>query len=243
MKKNESGAGFAAAETLRVEMRMKMPAMVAGMALTAVLGIFGCGSGSKQAAAAAEAEAPKVVIPDLIRAANCTVSTMQNPKERFHVSMLRKDDDKPEAFVSEADFTPDSVDGTSNWRQQPDGPKLSAARSNTNAWDESVMLLAAPLTTAGVSDMRMVQTTVISVGDDSVGGYDTVKYLFDTARLAPAEKARFAGLIHAQDFSVVGAAWVAKDTGCLMKYTSDYNWTAKDGTMGSVHSEAILAKQ
>ena len=87
---------------------------------------------------------------------------MQNPKERFHVSMLRKDDDKPEGFVSEADFTPDSLEGTSNWRARPEGPKLSAAHSNTNAWDESVMLLAAPLTTAGVSDMRMVQATVIS---------------------------------------------------------------------------------
>lgn len=216
---------------------------VAALALAAVLGIFGCGSGSKQAAAAAENQPPKVVIPDLLRAANCVVSTMQHPKQRFHVSMLRKDDDKPEAFVSEADFTPDNLEGTSNWRAEQGTQTLSAARSNTNAWDESVMLLAAPLTTAGVGDMRMVQTTVISAGDDSVGGYDTAKYLFDTARLAPAEKARYAALIHAQDFSVVGAAWVAKDTGCLMKYTSDYNWTAKDGTLGSVHSEGSLAKQ
>jgi len=225
---------------------MKTSAIAGGMAVltvTATLGIFGCGSAAKQAAAEASSAAPKVVIPDLVRAANCTVSTMQNPKERFHVSMQRKDDDKPMAYVSEADFTPDSLEGTSNWRAEQGTKTLGSLRSNTNAWDESVMLLAAPLTTAGVSDMRMVQTTVISVGDDSVGGYDTVKYLFDTARLAPAEKARFAGLIHAQDFSVVGAAWVAKDTGCLMKYTSDYNWTAKDGTLGSVHSEASLAKQ
>ena len=32
------------------------------------------------------------------------------------------------------------------------------------------------------------------------------------ARLAPAEKALFAGLIHAQDFSVVGAAWIEHAT-------------------------------
>src|ERR1700723_1715916 len=140
---------------------MKTPAIAGSMAVltfTAPLGIFGCGSGGKQAAAEARSAAPKVVIPDLVRAANCTVSTMQNPKERFHVSMLRKDDDKPEAFVSEADFTPDSLEGTSNWRAEQGTKTLSSLRSSTNAWDESVMLLAAPLTTAGVGDMRMGQT-------------------------------------------------------------------------------------
>lgn len=76
---------------------MKTSAIAGGIAVltvAATLGIVGCGSAAKQAAAEASSAAPKVVIPDLVRAANRTVSTMQNPKERFHVSMQRKYDDK-----------------------------------------------------------------------------------------------------------------------------------------------------
>jgi hypothetical protein len=76
-------------------------------------------------------------------------------------------------------------EGTFNWHAEQDGQKLSGVCSDASAWDKSVMLLAAPLMTAGVSDMRTAQSTVTSAGDDSIGGYGTVKYMFDTVSPIP----------------------------------------------------------
>jgi hypothetical protein len=115
---------------------MKTSAIAGGIAVltvAATLGIVGCGSAAKQAAAEASSAAPKVVIPDLVRAANRTVSTMQNPKERFHVSMQRKYDDKLVAYVSEADFTPDGLGELQIGARSRARKHLSSSRSNTNA--------------------------------------------------------------------------------------------------------------
>src|ERR1700719_3194643 len=82
------------------------------LALVALLGMFGCGSSAKQNSSEATAATPKApdVVPDLVGAANCTVfTTMKDPKEHFHLSLSRKDDDRPAPYISEADFTPDNV--------------------------------------------------------------------------------------------------------------------------------------
>jgi hypothetical protein len=220
---------------------------VATLALAALFGIFGCSISSKpkstEAGSEGNPEAPKEVVPDLSSAAHCIVNMMQNPRERFHLSMLRKDDDVPYPFTSEADFTPDTLEGTSNWKSGQDTRTISNVHSDASAWDASVMLLAAPLSTAATGEMRMAQPTVTTAGDDPIGGYDTIKYVFDTARLSQAEKVRYEGLLKAQDFSVVGTAWITKDTHCLVKFVTDYNFTAKNGTLGSTHCEGSVTKQ
>ena len=217
----------------------------AALALAAFLGIFGCGSSAKQNSS--ETATPKApdVVPDLVSAANCTVfSTMKDPKEHFHLSLSRKDDDRPAPNTSEADFTPDNVTGTSNWHPGQDTQQVSSVHSDADAWDATVMLLAAPITQSVVSDLRMAQSTAVSAGPEPVGGYDTVKYAFDTARLAEPEKLRFEHLMHAKDLSVTGAIWITKDTPCMVKYVTDYHFTAaKDESMGSVHNEGSLTKQ
>jgi hypothetical protein len=219
----------------------------AAWALVALLGIFGCGSAAKQNLSGAGTATPKAadVVPDLVSAANCTVSTVMNdPKEHFHLSLSRKDDDRPAPYISEADFTPDNVTGTSNWRSSQDAQQISSVHSDAKAWDATIMLLAAPLTQSVVSDLRMAQSTAISAGPDPVGGYDAIKYTFDTARLAEAEKLRFEHLMRANDLSVTGTVWITKDALCLVKYVTDYHFTAaKDNSMGSVHNEGSLTKQ
>ena len=218
------------------------------LALAAFLGVFGCSSSTKQNSPAADSAATPTapeVVPDLVSAANCTVFTMmQNAKESFHLSLSRKDDDRAAPYISEADFTPDSLKGTSNWRSSQDTQELSSARSDANAWDAAVMLLAAPITQSVISDLRMAQSTATSAGPDSVGGYDTMKYTFDTARLSEPEKLRFEHLMRAKDLSVTGAVWLTKNPPCMVKYVTDYHFTAaKDDSMGSVHNEGTLAKQ
>jgi hypothetical protein len=216
------------------------------LAFVALLGMFGCGSSAKQKseATAATRKAPDVV-PDLVSAANCTVfTTMKDPKEHFHLSLSRKDDDRPAPYISEADFTPDNVTGTSNWRSGQDTQQISNVHSDANAWDAAVMLLAAPITQSVVGDLRMAQSTAISAGPDPVGGYDTIKYTFDTARLAQPEKLRFENMMRAKDLSVTGTIWITKDAPCMVKYLTDYHFTAaKDDSMGSVHNEGSLTRQ
>jgi hypothetical protein len=217
------------------------------LSLAAFLGVFGCGNSTKQnppeAGTAATSTAPEIV-PDLVGAGNCAVFTMQNPKAPFHLSLSRKDDDRPAPYVSEADFTPDSLKGTSNWSSDQDTRELSSVHSDANAWDAAVMLLAAPITQALISDLRMAQSTAVSAGPDSVGGYDTIKYTFDTARLSEPEKLRFEHLMKAKDLSVTGTVWLTKNPPCMVKYVTDYHFTAaKDDTIGSVHNEGILTKQ
>jgi hypothetical protein len=221
---------------------------VATFVLVALSGIFGCGSSTKQnSPGAGRAAAPKApeIVPDLVSAANCTVSTMmQNPKESFHLSLSRKDDDRAAPYVSEADFTPDNLKGTSNWRSGQDTQELSSVHSDANAWDAAVMLLAAPITQSVISDLRMAQATATSAGPDPVGGYDTIKYTFDTARLSDPEKLRFEHLMKAKDLSVIGTVWLTRGSPCMVKYVTDYHFTAvKDDSMGSVHNEGTLAKQ
>jgi hypothetical protein len=231
-----------------MNIRIPWPRMYRGAAalpLAALLGLFGCSPtpkpNSPETESATTPAAPSV--PDLNRAANCIVSSMQNPKGSFHVSLSRKDDDLAYAFNSDADFTPDTLDGSTNWGSGSDARKVSGARSDANAWDVSVMHLAGPLISAALNDFILVQSTATSAGDDPVGGYDSIKYVFDTASLAPADKARFAARLKAKDFSVTGAAWISKGTLCMVKYVTDYNFTDLKGTVGSVHNEGSIVKR
>jgi hypothetical protein len=75
----------------------------AAWAFVALLGIFGCGRSAKQNSSEAGAATPRApdVVPDLVSAAHCTVFTAM--KEHFHLSLSRKDDDRPAPYTSEAD--------------------------------------------------------------------------------------------------------------------------------------------
>lgn len=232
-----------------MKMRITSPAAVRGVAafaLAALLGIFGCHRSSKQNSSEASAEAqpaaPTESIPDLHRAANGLLSMMRDPKEPFHFSMRRKDDDVPSPFVSEAYFTTDKLEGTSNWHTGAEDRKINDVHTDHVHWNSSIMLLAAPLTSAAIGEMEMAQATVSSAGPDPVGGYDTIKYVFDTSGLPEAAKLRYEALLRVQGMSVTGAAWITKDTQCMVKFVTDYSFTAKNGSIGSVHCEGSLTR-
>ncbi len=215
----------------------------ATLALAAILGVFGCGSSPKQnsSAAGSTAQPPaNVPVPDLERTGQCMVRMLDTPTESFHLSMLRKDDDLSYPFVSEADFTPDTLEGTTNWQAGQETRKLSNVHSDFDGWNASVLLLAGPLVSG--TNMRLAQSTVASAGPETVGGYDTIKYVFDSSILSAGEKARFTTRLKAQDFRVRGAAWVTRDSQCLVKFVTDYNFTALNGTLGSTHTEGSIVK-
>ena len=50
--------------------------------------------------------------------------------------------------------------------------------------------------------------------------------------------------MRAKDLSVTGSVWITKDAPCMVRYLTDYHFTAaKDDSMGSVHNEGSLTKQ
>ena len=217
----------------------------AAIALIALLGISGCKLSSKQKSSEARSEAkhesPADAIPALSSAASCIIDTLRDPKEPLHFSMLRKDDDLPGPFISEADLTPDTLEGSAK-SSSGDVHKFSNVHTDARGWGMSVILLTAPLTSA-TGDMRMAQASVTSAGAESAGGFDTIKYVFDTARLPDSEQLAYKSMLNSKDLRVSGTAWITKDTRCMMKFVADFNYTAQNGAVSNNHYEGSLAKK
>jgi hypothetical protein len=215
--------------------------MVVGLAVAMGM-VWGCGGKGKEKAKEKAAEvrsAVKESVPDLDTAERCMVGMMRDPKEPFHLSTRRKDDDAP-PFTSEAEFTPETVEGTTNWVTGTQ--QVSSMHSDVNAWGLAINSLTLRVSTVN-GDLRIAQPTVVAAGADAVNGYDTVKYDFDTERLPDAEKARIAVTLLAKDFSVVGSAWVTKDTRCMVKFVSDDKSTSKSGMAGATHLEGSITRR
>ena len=80
--------------------------------------VWGCGGKGKEKAKEKAAEVRSEVqesVPDLDRAERCMEGLMRDPKEPFHLSTIRNDDDAPAPFTSEAEYMPETVEGTTNW--------------------------------------------------------------------------------------------------------------------------------
>ena len=217
--------------------------MVVGLAVAMGM-VWGCGGKGKEKAKEKAAEVRSEVkesVPDLEKAERCMESMMRDPKEAFHLSTMRKDDTAA-PFTSEAEFTPETVEGTTNWGTGQKAQQVSSMHSDVNAWGLAINSLTMRVSTVN-GDLRIAQPTVVAAGADAVNGYDTVKYDFDTQRLPDAEKARIAVTLLAKDFSVVGSAWVTKDTRCMVKFVSDDKSTSKSGMAGATHVEGSISRR
>jgi hypothetical protein len=216
--------------------------MVVGLAVAMGM-VWGCGGKGKEKAKEKAAEVRSEVkesVPDLATAERCMEGMMRDPKEPFHLSTMRKDDTAP-PFTSEAEFTPETVEGTTSWGTVQK-TQVSSVHSDANAWGLAINSLTMRVSTVN-GDLRIAQPTVVAAGADAVNGYDTVKYDFDTERLPDAEKARIAVTLLAKDFSVVGSAWVTKDTRCMVKFVSDDKSTSKSGMVGATHLEGSITRR
>jgi len=166
---------------------------------------------------------------------------MRDPKESFHLSTMRKDDTAA-PFTSEAEFTPETVEGTTNWGTVQKAQHVSSVHSDVNAWGAAINSLTMRVSTLN-GNLRIAQPTVVAAGAEAVNGYDTVKYDFDTERLPDAEKARIAVTLLAKDFNVAGSAWITKDTRCMVKFVSDSKSTSKSGMAGATHLEGSITRK
>jgi hypothetical protein len=225
-------------------MRSYKPAarMVVGLAVAMGM-LWGCGEKGKEKAKEKAAGVRSEVnesVPDLDTAERCMEGMLRDPKEPFHLSMMRKDDTAP-PFTSEAEFTPNTVEGTTNWITSQQAKQVRGVHDDLTAWGLAIKDLVGPLHVN--DDLRIAQPTVVAGGADAVNGYDTVKYDFDTARLPDAEKARIAVTLLAKDFRIAGSAWITKDTSCMVKFVSDDKSTSKSGMVGTTHLEGSISRR
>lgn len=215
--------------------------MVVGLALALGM-LWGCGrKGEEKAAERVARVEVKESVPDLGTAERCMQGMMRDPKEAFHLSLMRKDDTAP-PFTSEAEFTPETVEGTTKWITSQPPKQVSSAHGDLTAWGQAINTLLVPIEHRERS-FAAGTTDGCGCGADPVNGYETVRYDFDTGRLPEADKARIAVTLQSKDFNVAGSAWLTRDTNCMVKFVSDDKNTSKSGMVGETHLEGSISRR
>jgi hypothetical protein len=148
--------------------------MVVGLAVAMGM-MWGCGGKGKEREREKAGEARvemKESVPDLDKAERCMEGMMRDPKEAFHLSTMRKDDTAA-PFTSDAEFTPETVEGTTNWGSLQKTQQVSSVHSDVNAWGLAINSLMMRVSTVN-GDLRIAQPTVVAAGADPVNGYEPV---------------------------------------------------------------------
>ena len=165
---------------------------------------------------------------------NCVVRHIQSPPEPFHYSF---NDVSDNAWQEDAEVTPQNIEGsfTNSFlpaRQQFHGPPQQVS-SNLVAIGRMASIFSTVHSTSAV----------VNQGTEKKNGYDTVKFLIDTARGNSAEQGLFKTVLGPGGFER-GNVWVTSQ-GCPVQIILDEEIRRKDGsTAGKAHyEEAMIRKQ
>jgi len=209
-------------------------------AVALLLGIAsGCGSGPSSRAGASHSKV------DLTRAALQLQAMVKNPPNSFHVSFTEstsKSSSDPHVVSTEGDVTPATIDYT---ERETEHGQTSSKTNHVARTEMSEMQLdmhfMAPVPWHG--ELIAAGDATKPAGPESVNGYDAMKYSIDTANEPPAEKATFSKMMLDTDYKIVGSAWVARDSGVLVKYVVDMEENGKDGGVKKTHFEGNVTKR
>lgn len=114
-----------------------------------------------------------------------------------------------------------------------------ATRSDGVSWRGVVVSIAQGGTPWG---LFIYKPTVSRVGDESVNGYDTVKYAVDTTHESSTDKS--ASLLrNLADYNITGTAWVLKNANCVLQYDITDERTGTDGKVRKTHYEGTVTKK
>lgn len=138
----------------------------------------------------------------------------------------------------EADVSSDAISGTTV--DNSGGRPIQGTRSDNSSWNLAVMVTGGPLP---ASTFALVNNSSARsfAGPDAANGFDTVKYVFDTANDTAAD----AGLINnvmGPGGSIKGNVWVTRD-GCPVKFVMDGEMHLKDGSVDKQHYELEITKK
>jgi hypothetical protein len=190
----------------------------------------------------AETRASKV---DLTRAALRLQEMVKNPPGRFHVSFTEsssKGSSAQHVVSTEGDVTPATVDYTE--RETENGQTTSNTKHVERAhMSEMDLDMHFMLPVPWHGELIAANDATTPAGTETVNGYDTVKYVIDTAKEPPSQKAVFSKMMLDKDYKITGSAWVAKDGGALVKYAVDMEENGNDGAVKQTHFEGNVVKR
>ena len=187
-------------------------------------------SGEKPAASKAKQDDFSLGSADL-----CVQTMAQNPTQTFHFSSSRTHMDTGEKYSTEARISPRMIDLTKSDRSS--STTTHWPRSDESGWATAIKSIAM----AGPwMQLNMAKFAAKPVGPENVNNFDAIKFDVDTANDDPADKAGYLAGMDARDYDVVGSAWLAKDTGCILKYVLDFEVAAKDGKISKTHYEGAV---
>jgi hypothetical protein len=211
---------------------------IIGMACLAVAGLLAScqksapPTATTQATATQGASRPTVnTVPERLRKSIKILSdTMEHPKTPFHYSYKGQQNVtegydfhktlKPQvgAVTLEADVSPDEMIITSMWGGKKEDH--NAKKSDELGWGGAQLSLMANVTGSTMM-IDLLAGLATEAGSDTVGGVAADKFTFDSSTVTAAQKFEYDAINPSQCKAIKVAAWVAKDSGELVKFNID----------------------
>lgn len=175
------------------------------------------------------------------RASLCLQRMIKNPAGPFHLSFGENSFDGKSTSI-EADVTQAMIAytkrETSAGQTSTSSKKIERAQLSEMELDFDIM---GPVPWHG--ELVAAQDSANATGAEEVNGYGTLKYAISTANEPAAQKATFDSLMAVKDYTIAGNVWLTTDTGCLVKYSIDFEQDAKDGSVKRSHFEGNVVKK
>jgi len=179
--------------------------------------------------------------------ANKLIAAMNRPSRSFHFYFkgrenLNEDRTKPphvgpvalSANVSPQEITLTETRGSSTKTSK-------AKRSDETNWDMANMTTLGVMTNPNLV-IAMGSTVASPPSTDMVEGTLADKFSFDTTAVTPAQKMRLeaARLVLSTIKDCTGTAWIAIDSGLLIKFNIDADYADKDDHTWKEHYEGVV---
>jgi len=211
---------------------------ISGMACLAVAGLLASCQRSapptakSQATATQGASRPTVNTASarLRQGAKILTAAMEHPNTPFHYSYKGQQNVteryafdktlKPQvgAVTMEADVSPDEMIITSMWVGKKEDH--NAKKSDEFGWTNAQISLSANVTEP-VQWIDVLAGFATEAGSDTVGGVAADKFTFDSSTVPAAQKFEYDAVMPSLCKAIKVAAWVAKDSGELVKFNID----------------------
>jgi hypothetical protein len=211
---------------------LKKPCICPMLALALVVA-SACNSSSVSKGAAGAADGAGSHIDVL-----CIGDRISNPPESFHYSY--KYSDMAGSAQKDADITPQVMDITI--KDKSGSHSFHGVHSNEASWASAVVDLSNLNMTAMSSRLVILNDTsaIIRQGSEPMNGYNTTKYLIDTANASSSDRKKFDFLLGTGSFEK-GTAWVPAD-GCIAKIVLD-EAVQISGSLKNAHYEIERIKK
>jgi len=163
----------------------------------------------------------------------CIAERIRHAPAPFHWSYKRNTTSLGSADW-EADISPNSIAGT--LADSSGTFPIQAVRADSSAWNTAVSVLTAPLPASAFA-LLQDSPAPAPASVEKVGSEDTIKYMIDTSRHAPADAS--SRKVSGPNGFVNGAIWVDRD-GCPVKFVLDVEQRLGEGSAKKEHYEGAV---